>query len=59
MNSVAPFAHEALFYRDEDDFLDGTASFVADGVNKGEPVLVAVPDASDWTARPTRSTSST
>ncbi|NKE62255.1 sensor histidine kinase [Lentzea sp. PSKA42] len=45
MNSVAPFAHEALFYRDEDDFLDGTASFVADGVNKGEPVLVAVSEA--------------
>jgi hypothetical protein len=46
MNSVAPFAHEALFYRDEDDFLSGTARFVADGVDHGEPVLVAVPEAS-------------
>jgi hypothetical protein len=44
MNSVAPFAHEALFYRDEDDFLAGTARFVADGVSAGEPVLVAVPE---------------
>ncbi|WP_434442476.1 anti-sigma factor RsbA family regulatory protein [Lentzea sp. E54] len=46
MNSAAPFAHEALFYRDEEDFLTGTARFVADGVEKGEPVLVAVPEAS-------------
>ncbi len=44
MNSVAPFAHEALFYRDEDDYLAGTARFVADGVRSGEPVLVAVPE---------------
>lgn len=46
MNSVAPFAHEALFYRDEDEFLAGTARFVADGVRSGEPVLVAVPEPS-------------
>ena len=46
MYSDAPFAHEALFYRDEEDFLAGTARFVADGVNRGEPVLVAVPEAS-------------
>ncbi|MEU0884308.1 anti-sigma factor RsbA family regulatory protein [Lentzea sp. NPDC005914] len=46
MYSDAPFAHEALFYRDEDDFVTGTARFVADGVNRGEPVLVAVPEAS-------------
>jgi len=45
MNSVAPFAHEALFYRDEDDFLAGTAKFVADGVSRDEPVLVAVSEA--------------
>ena len=45
MNSVAPFAHEALFYRDEDDFLTGTTRFVAEGVRAGEPVLVAVPEA--------------
>lgn len=46
MNSPAPFTHEALFYRDEDDFLTGTTKFVADGVSAGEPVLVAVPEAS-------------
>lgn len=45
MNSIAPFAHEALFYRDEDDFLAGTTRFVADGVSRGEPVLVAVSEA--------------
>ncbi|SDP93126.1 anti-sigma factor RsbA family regulatory protein [Lentzea jiangxiensis] len=46
MNPVAPFAHEALFYRDEDGFLTGTAGFVADGVEAGEAVLVAVPEVS-------------
>ncbi|MEU3644513.1 anti-sigma factor RsbA family regulatory protein [Lentzea sp. NPDC034063] len=45
MNSVAPFAHEALFYRDEDTFLSGTARFVTEGADRGEPVLVAVPEA--------------
>lgn len=45
MNSIAPFAHEALFYRDENDFVASTARFVADGVDRGEPVLVAVPEA--------------
>ncbi len=44
MNSIAPFAHEALFYRDEENFLVSTARFVADGVDRGEPVLVAVPE---------------
>ncbi|MEU7479599.1 anti-sigma factor RsbA family regulatory protein [Lentzea sp. NPDC042327] len=44
MNSIAPFAHEALFYRDEDEFLVSTARFAADGVDSGEPVLVAVPE---------------
>jgi hypothetical protein len=44
MNSIAPFAHEALFYRDEQEFLVSTARFVTDGVDKGEPVLVAVPE---------------
>lgn len=45
MNSTAPFMHEALFYRGEDDFLSGTARFVSDGVDRGEPVLVAVREA--------------
>ncbi|HUQ60298.1 anti-sigma factor RsbA family regulatory protein [Lentzea sp.] len=46
MNTAAPFTHEALFYRDEDTFLSSTAGFVADGVDRGEPVLVAVREAS-------------
>ncbi|MGH2891223.1 MAG: anti-sigma factor RsbA family regulatory protein [Solirubrobacteraceae bacterium] len=35
--------HPALFYGDDDDYLDGVASFVRDGLDAGEPVLVAVP----------------
>ncbi|GAB2751118.1 anti-sigma factor RsbA family regulatory protein [Streptomyces bullii] len=41
--SVEPFVHPALFYRDEDEYLDGTVSFVRDGLKAGEPVAVAVP----------------
>lgn len=39
-----PFVHEALFYRDKDDFLAGTVPFVSAAVAAGEPVLVAVPE---------------
>ncbi|GLZ33663.1 anti-sigma regulatory factor [Lentzea sp. NBRC 105346] len=39
-----PFVHEALLYRDEDDFLAGTAPFVSAAVDAGEAVLVAVPE---------------
>ncbi|ANZ39351.1 hypothetical protein BBK82_28160 [Lentzea guizhouensis] len=46
MNPAAPFAHEALFYLDEEDFLASTATFVVDGLERGEPVLVAVPEPS-------------
>ncbi|MFF8871065.1 anti-sigma factor RsbA family regulatory protein [Streptomyces massasporeus] len=38
-----PFAHPALFYRDEQEYLDGTLPFVRDGLDAGEPVAVAVP----------------
>ncbi|MFF7894009.1 anti-sigma factor RsbA family regulatory protein [Streptomyces sp. NPDC007907] len=37
------FAHPALFYRDEQEYLDGTLPFVRDGLEAGEPVAVAVP----------------
>ncbi|GAA4205149.1 sensor histidine kinase [Streptosporangium oxazolinicum] len=40
---VEPFAHPALFYRGIQQYLDGTVSFVRDGVEAGEPVTVAVP----------------
>ncbi len=36
------FRHQALFYRDEREFLDGTAAFIRDGIEAGEPTLVAV-----------------
>jgi anti-sigma regulatory factor (Ser/Thr protein kinase) len=36
------FRHEAFFYRDVEDFVDGTLSFVRTGLRAGEPVLVVV-----------------
>ncbi|GAB2842604.1 anti-sigma factor RsbA family regulatory protein [Streptomyces deserti] len=41
--SVDPFVHPALFYRDQDEYLDGTVTFVRDGLKAGDPVAVAVP----------------
>lgn len=40
---LEPFAHPALFYRDEQEYLDGTLPFVHAGLDAGEPVAVAVP----------------
>ncbi|MEV0240659.1 anti-sigma factor RsbA family regulatory protein [Streptomyces sp. NPDC050674] len=40
---LAPFAHPALFYRDEQEYLDGTLPFVRAGLEADEPVAVAVP----------------
>jgi anti-sigma regulatory factor (Ser/Thr protein kinase) len=37
------FQHEALFYAGIDDFLAGTLPFLRDGLEHGEPMLVAVP----------------
>ncbi|MEU0672795.1 anti-sigma factor RsbA family regulatory protein [Streptomyces sp. NPDC006172] len=37
------FAHPALFYRDEHEYVQGTVSFVREGLTAGEPVAVAVP----------------
>ena len=39
------FEHLALFYREEEEFLAGTRTFIDAGLNAGEPVLVAVPGA--------------
>jgi anti-sigma regulatory factor (Ser/Thr protein kinase) len=36
------FRHEALLYAGEDDFADRVGEFVREGVDAGEPVLVAV-----------------
>ena len=40
-----PFVHEALFYRDAGSYLAGTVPFIRDGLDAGEPVLVAAPPA--------------
>lgn len=37
------FAHPALFYSDEDSYIDGTVPFVVEGLASAEPVAVAVP----------------
>jgi anti-sigma regulatory factor (Ser/Thr protein kinase) len=36
------FRHEALFYAGDEEFLSETAPFIEDGLQAGEPVLVAV-----------------
>jgi anti-sigma regulatory factor (Ser/Thr protein kinase) len=40
---LEPFVHPALFYRDEDEYLDVTVPFVREGLAAGDPVAVAVP----------------
>lgn len=37
------FAHPALFYSDEDAYIDGIVPFVMEGLANAEPVAVAVP----------------
>ncbi|NGY64060.1 sensor histidine kinase [Lentzea sp. NEAU-D13] len=37
------FAHPALFYSDEESYIDGTVPFVVEGLASAEPVTVAVP----------------
>ena len=41
--SAGPFAHPALFYRDEREYLAGVVPFVRKALVAGEPVAVAVP----------------
>jgi anti-sigma regulatory factor (Ser/Thr protein kinase) len=36
------YQHEALFYRTDDEFLDGTVPFVKEAVALGQPVMVAL-----------------
>ncbi|MGM1061838.1 anti-sigma factor RsbA family regulatory protein [Saccharothrix sp. Mg75] len=40
---MVDFVHEALLYRDDEQYLAGAVPFVRDGLAAGEPVLVAVP----------------
>lgn len=41
-STQSPFTHGALFYDDLDSFLAGTVPFLAEGIEAGEPALVAV-----------------
>jgi len=41
--SRQPFAHTAVFYRGERQYLERTVRFVLDGLDAGDPVAVAVP----------------
>ena len=36
-------AHQALFYRGDDDYIDGVLRFITPGLEAGEPIAVAVP----------------
>ncbi|WP_151773071.1 anti-sigma factor RsbA family regulatory protein [Streptomyces abyssomicinicus] len=38
-----PFVHPALFYANTDEYLAGCVPFVREGLERGEPVAVAVP----------------
>jgi anti-sigma regulatory factor (Ser/Thr protein kinase) len=38
----SPFRHDALLYASETEYLDGIVPFLREGVDAGEPVLVAV-----------------
>jgi anti-sigma regulatory factor (Ser/Thr protein kinase) len=40
---AAAEAHQALFYRDHREYLDGISSFIAPAFGAGEPVAIAVP----------------
>ncbi|MDW4903882.1 sensor histidine kinase [Streptomyces sp. ADMS] len=42
-STTQPFVHPALFYRGEEEYLDGTVSFIREGLTAGHPVAVAVP----------------
>ena len=42
-STAEPFVHPALFYRGEEEYLDGTVPFIRDGLEAGHPVAVAVP----------------
>ncbi|RSN07749.1 anti-sigma regulatory factor [Nonomuraea sp. WAC 01424] len=41
--SAEPFAHPALFYRGDREYVAATTAFVREGLAAGEPVAVAVP----------------
>jgi anti-sigma regulatory factor (Ser/Thr protein kinase) len=42
-HTAAALAHQALFYRGDEDYVDGVLRFVTPGLEAAEPVAVAVP----------------
>jgi anti-sigma regulatory factor (Ser/Thr protein kinase) len=42
---IDAFQHEAFLYADEREFVDGTAAFLEEGLDAGEPALVVLPAA--------------
>ena len=38
-----PQAHQALFYRDDREYLDGIGRFIGPALDAGQPVMIAVP----------------
>ncbi|MFD5080479.1 anti-sigma factor RsbA family regulatory protein [Streptomyces sp. NPDC058371] len=40
---IEPFVHPALFYRGDQEYVDGTVPFLLDGMAAAEPVAVAAP----------------
>ncbi|SES48801.1 Anti-sigma regulatory factor (Ser/Thr protein kinase) [Pedococcus cremeus] len=40
----AGYRHEALLYRDDDEFLAGTVPFIEEALALGQPVMVALPE---------------
>jgi anti-sigma regulatory factor (Ser/Thr protein kinase) len=43
VGALRPFRHPALFYRGDTEYLDGVVPFLLEGLDRGEPVAVAVP----------------
>jgi anti-sigma regulatory factor (Ser/Thr protein kinase) len=41
--NLGDFLHPALFYQSQQEYLDGLLPFITDGLEAGQPVLVAVP----------------
>ncbi len=43
VDALRPFRHPALLYRGDTEYLDGVIPYLLEGLDRGEPVAVAVP----------------
>jgi anti-sigma regulatory factor (Ser/Thr protein kinase) len=43
VDARSPFRHPALFYQGDTEYLNGVIPFLLDGLDRGEPAVVAVP----------------